>query len=177
VAREARWSDLFIASCPVGEAAVTRWRRMIETALFQGGHGVYLVPPGVKPREAIRTVLVGWVDAREAARAVAEALPLMTAATTTELVSVEEPDDGLLGGAEALADIATHLARHGVTVRARVLASDRAAAGALLEEAHRVSADVIVTGAYGHSRLREWILGGVTRDLIEASDLPIFMAH
>jgi nucleotide-binding universal stress UspA family protein len=177
VATEARLADLFIATRPHGHATAQRWGHVIESVIFQGGHGLYLVPPGVKPREAIRTILVGWLDTREAARAVAEALPLMTAATSTELVCVRDSSDGRFGGAEALADIAAHLARHGVWTTVSILPMGNTTANALLGEAKRISADIIVTGAYGHSRLREWILGGVTDDLLRNSDLPVFMAH
>ena len=150
---------------------------LIEAALFGGGHGLYLIPPGFKPREAIRTILVGWLDTREAARAIAEALPLMCVAKSVEVVCIREPGEGRFGGAESLADIATHLARHDVATSVRMLSAEGSAATTLLGEAHRISADLIVTGGYGHSRLREWVLGGVTRDLIHGSDLPILMAH
>src|SRR5579863_6619611 len=67
----ARCSDLFVASSPyVGESLV--WRSIVETVLFEAGHGLYIIPPGVKPREAIRTVLIGWVNSRESARAVVQ---------------------------------------------------------------------------------------------------------
>ena len=77
-----------------------------------------------------------------------------------------------------LADIAAHLDRHGVRVSfSGAFSAQRDTATTILEEAHRVSADLIVSGGYGHSRLREWILGGVTRDLINQSDIPLLMAH
>jgi nucleotide-binding universal stress UspA family protein len=76
------------------------------------------------------------------------------------------------------ADIAAHLDRQGVRVSFNgAFSAQRDAATIILEEAHRFSADLIVTSGYGHSRLREWILGGVTRHLINQSDIPILMAH
>jgi len=177
LATETRWSDLFLGSCPHGAPDLERWASLIETVMFDSGHGVYLVPRGVKPRETLRTVLVGWIDTREAARAVAEALPLLGLAAQVHLVSVQEPDQGRLGGAEALADIAAHLTRHGISTTVTTLPNDDTPAAVLLAEAHRISADLIVAGAYGHSRLREWVLGGATYDLIASSDLPILMAH
>jgi nucleotide-binding universal stress UspA family protein len=176
VATEARWADLFVASCLYG-AGAGKWSSVIEDVLFEGGHGVLLVPEKIKPREALRTVVIGWVNAREAARAVAEALPLLRLATATHLVCVQENAAGA-GPAMALSDIAAHLDRQGVTVNVKMISGAlRDAAGAILEEAHRVSADLIVTGTYGHSRLREWILGGATRELIGQSDIPLLMAH
>ena len=176
-AREARWADLFVASCPYGFRSLHDWDPMVEAVMFEGGHALYLVPRGVKPREAIRTAMIGWVDTRETARAVSEALPLLRLATRTELVGVEEPGKGRLGGAEAMADIATHLARHGVETTVCIVPPAENVAASLLERAHRISADLIVAGAYGHSRFREWILGGATQDLVRTTDLPLLMAH
>ncbi|HLW90925.1 MAG TPA: universal stress protein [Roseiarcus sp.] len=176
VATQARSADLFVATCPPS-AGASNWTSVIESVLFESGRSVFFAPEKIGPREAIRTVVIGWVDAREAARAVAEALPVLRAATATHLLSIEEAD---ASGKRlpALAAIAAHLDRHGVTVNINMMSdAPRGAAAAILEEAHRVSADLIVTGAYGHSRLREWILGGATRDLIEQSDIPLLMAH
>jgi nucleotide-binding universal stress UspA family protein len=136
-----------------------------------------LVPEEFKPREAVDTVVIGWINTREAARAVADALPLLRRATSTRIVCVREAfaSTARIAG---LADIAAHLGRHGASVSfAGVVEEPRDAATIILEQAHSFSADLIVTGAYGHSRLREWILSGVTRDLINQSDIPLLMAH
>ena len=175
VATEARLADLLVASCPRGTAR--QWSFAVEEALFEGGRGVLLTPEGVQPRDAIRTIVIGWVNARAATRAVAEAMPLLQRAGLTEIVCVEE---GTTGVERALArsDIAAHLDRHGIEVNISIISdATHDAAGAILDKARRVSADLIVTGAYGHSRLREWILGGVTRDLIARSEIPLLMAH
>lgn len=177
VATEARWADLFVGSCPHGAAELERWAPLIERVMFDGGHGLYLVPRGVQPRRDLRTVLVGWVDTREAARAVSEALPLLGQAKQVHLATVRESGKGRLGGAEILADIAAHLDRHGIRTTVGLLPDSGTPAAMLLAEAHRISADVIVAGGYGHTRLREWILGGATYDLLQSSDLPILMAH
>lgn len=176
VASEARWADLFVASCPYGDA-LDRWRSVIEGVMFAGGRGLYLVPHDSKSPAAIGTVLIGWVDSRQATRALTEALPLLRLATQVRLVTVQETAHGRLGGAEALVDIAAHLGRHGVEATVSVLSSPDTPAAALLDEAHRISADLLVIGAYGHSRFREWILGGVTEDLLATADLPLLMAH
>jgi nucleotide-binding universal stress UspA family protein len=176
VTTEARCADLFVASCPRG-VGLDRWAPLIEEVLFEGGHGLVLLPEQFKSRDAIDTVIIGWINTREATRAIAEALPLLRLATSTRVVCVEEP------GASArrivgLADIAAHLDRHGVRVSFNEAFSAHHDAGAIiLEEAHRFSADLIVTGGYGRSRLREWILGGVTRHLINQSDVPLLIAH
>jgi nucleotide-binding universal stress UspA family protein len=75
-------------------------------------------------------------------------------------------------------DVAAHLDRHGISVEIHAVASgDATIAQALLGEAHKMAADLIVMGAYGHSRLREYFLGGATRDMLKTSDIPILMAH
>lgn len=176
VATEARWNDLFVATCP-REDGLTRWNALIESVMFDGGRGLYLLPPGTMPRQAIHTILIGWVDSRQSARAIAEAMPLLGEATQVHIVTVSEEAHGRMGGAEALADVTAHLARHGVGATASVLRNDISPAESLLAEAGRISADLIVAGAYGHSRFREWILGGVTQDLLAASPVPLLLAH
>ena len=125
--------------------------------LFEGGHGLVLLPEQFKSREAINTVIIGRINTREAARAITEALPLLRLATSTRIVCVEEPAASprrMMG----LADIAAHLDRQGVRVSFNgAFSAQRDAATIILEEAHRFSADLIVTGGYGHTRLREWI--------------------
>lgn len=118
VATEVRCADLFVASCPRNGAAT--WNSLVEEALFQGGHGVLLAPEGVRPRVAIQTAVIGWVNSREAARAVAEALPLLRLATSAHIVCVEQ-DAAPVIGAMALAGVAEHLDRHGVRVNVNVI--------------------------------------------------------
>jgi hypothetical protein len=84
VTTEARCADLFVASCPRG-AGPGKWAPLIEEVLFDGGHGLILLPEQFKSREAIDTVIIGWVNTREAARAIAEALPLLRLATSTRI--------------------------------------------------------------------------------------------
>lgn len=174
---ECRCSDLVVVSCPSASSGAQDWRALIETILFECGHGLYLVPHAARLRRDLRCVLIGWVDTREAARAVSEAMPLLRLAKQVHLVSVREPEKGRFGGAEVLAEVAQHLDRHGVKTTVGLLPDGGQTGAALLMEAHRISADMIVAGGYGHARLREWLLGGTTRDLLETSDLPILMAH
>ena len=176
VATEARWNDLFVASSPRdGEQA--RWRAMIERVMFDGGRGLCMLAPKAELRSAIRTVLVAWVDSRQSARAVAEAMPAILGASQVHVVTVSEEAHGRMGGAEVLADITAHLTRGGVNATANALRTETTPADALLSEARRVSADLIVAGAYGHSRFREWVLGGVTEDLMANAPVPLLMAH
>ena len=93
------------------------------------------------------------------------------------VLTVETPRVG--GDSQVLptAEIAEHLARHGIETTVTIVPPKDNVGAALLDEAHRISADLIVCGAYGHSRFREWILGGATQDLIHNSDMPLLIAH
>ena len=120
-------------------------------------------------------MLVAWQDKREPARALREALPLIGQASRTVAVLV---DPETSGAAEPEADVLRHLSRHGAAAEAvSIAAGERSTAEALLDEARRLSADLIVMGGYGHSRLAEWIMGGVTVDMLTFSPHPILMAH
>jgi nucleotide-binding universal stress UspA family protein len=177
-AAEARWSDLFVATCPYREDGWANWDDVVEAVLFEGGHGVYLVPPSSKPWKKLNRVLVAWTDTREAARAVTQALPFLRATSDAEIVIVDAADKETATRGYAAADIAAHLDRHGVKVAIRPLeAGKQRVSEMLLDESRRRSADLIVMGAYGHSRWREWIIGGTTREMLASSEIPILMAH
>jgi len=176
IASEARWNDLLVATCPRPSESL-RWGPMIEGVIFDGGRSLYLVPPKTEPRAAIRTVLIAWADTRPSARAVAEALPLIGQATQVHIVTVKEEAHGRMGGAEVLADVTAHLVRHGIDATATVLDTAGSPGECLLDEVDRISADLIVAGAYGHSRFREWVLGSVTEELLSSAPVPLLVAH
>jgi nucleotide-binding universal stress UspA family protein len=123
-------------------------------------------------------VLVAWNASREAARAVNDALPLLVAAKTVTVLAVN-PKRGINGhGDVPAADIALHLARHGVHAEAaHTVANDIPDGEALLSYAADIGADLIVCGAYGHSRARELVFGGVTRTLLAEMTAPVFLSH
>lgn len=177
-AAEARWADLFVASRPYDDKGAGQWVNLFEAVLFEGGRGILVVPPNRRPADAIRRVLVCWRNTREAARAVAEASPIIAKAVRT-VVLVVDPEPARDGGRDApAADIAKHLDRLGTSVEVSVVESQgREVSEVILEQARRMSADLIVMGGYGHSRAREWMLGGSTRDMLSSSDVPILMAH
>lgn len=171
--REARCADLFVATRPYALNRDTEWVDLVQTVLFGSGRALLLVPPGTHPQGEIRTVLVAWQDTREAARALREALPIIERATRTVVVLVD-PDTSR----DPEAAVMRHLARH--TTRAEavsIAAGERSTAEVLLEQARDVSADLVVMGGYGHSRLTEWIMGGVTVDMLTFCPEPILMAH
>ena len=118
----------------------------------------------------LRSVLIAWKDTAEARRAVAEALPLLRKATDVTVVEIVEEQANRPAALSRVKDVAAWLSRHGVNASEQV-PEECGEAGALLERiASEVGAGVIVAGAYGHSRLREWILGGVTRRLVNPSN-------
>jgi nucleotide-binding universal stress UspA family protein len=175
-ARQARWADLFLASCPYRSDAAGNWAELVEAVLLESGSGIIVVPPGHRAPDVVRRVVIGWRDCREAARAVAEALPLITHSTRTDIVYAIVSDDELV--ARSAEDLAAHLDRHGAKVEVHPInRGSRVPGEVLLEQAHAMSADLIVMGGYGHSRLREWFLGGTTRDVITMTDVPLLLAH
>ncbi|MBZ9798510.1 universal stress protein [Mesorhizobium sp. ES1-4] len=121
-----------------------------------------------------KTVLVAWKDTREARRAIADALPFLSQANEVVVATMDgNPDDSVRNG---LADVAVYLGRHGVMARTEIL-SGEAEAERLLVFARAIHADLIVSGAYGHSRLREWAFGGMTRTLVRESGISRLMSY
>jgi nucleotide-binding universal stress UspA family protein len=125
-----------------------------------------------------KRVLVAWNASREASRALHDALPLIAKAETAT-VFLANPTRGLDGhGEEPGADIARHMVRHGLKVEvAKVIADDVPDSALLLNHASDMGADLLVMGAYGHSRLREFILGGMTRSLLREMTVPVLLSH
>lgn len=152
-------------------------RLAFEAALFKSGRPLLALPPGWGGETLGRRVLVAWSAKPQAARAVADAAPFLDAAEAVRVVTVDAKP---AAGSSALpgADLATHLAHRGVKVELRnVDGLGREAEQAILDEALALDADLIVMGGYGHSRLRQFVFGGVTRVLTQTSPVPLFMAH
>lgn len=125
-----------------------------------------------------KRILVAWNGSHTAARALNDAMPLLEAAEVVEVITINPEKTSLAEGDLAPADICLHLARHGVKAVATGHHSKGVDKGELLlTQASQMAADLLVTGAYGHSRVREFILGGVTRHLLNNMSLPVFMSH
>ncbi|ONF49076.1 universal stress protein [Methylobacterium radiotolerans] len=140
--------------------------------LMEVGRPVLVAPPGFE-RLAAKRVVVAWKDTREARRAVHDALPFLVRAEQVH-VAVAGHEARREGGA----DVAAYLASHGVSVATRLLHQPEiGAADEILRFARREDADLIVMGAYGHSRLREWVFGGATRDMLQGTSLCCLMSH
>lgn len=151
---------------------------LVEDLLFAVGRPVLVVPYIGAPQTLARRVLVAWNATREATRALNDALPLLRRAEKVTVLSVNPRSGDRGDGDVPSADICLHLARHGVTAEAaQTQARDIEAGDIILSRAADESADLIVMGAYGHARLREQILGGVTRTLLDHMTVPVLMAH
>lgn len=176
VVAHARVADLIVMTRGArGDAARNA---MTEDILFKSGRPVLLVPAKqVAPRKWDRFV-IGWNARAEAVRAVQGAMPLLEAASQVVVATVNAAPSKS-GHAEGPGhDLATHLARHGVRVDVRNLDSGGHSEGkALLDEALAFGADALIMGGYGHSRARETLFGGVTRELLLNAPIPLLMAH
>jgi nucleotide-binding universal stress UspA family protein len=177
VGRRARYADLTLAG-PELLASETLRQKVVEGALFWSGKPLLLVPEGAQPTLNPKRVLVAWDTRIEATRAVREALELLAAADEVRLAIVDPIEGERSHGEEPGADVATFLARHGVKVTVdRLPSENHSVADVLRRHAVDTDAGMLVMGAYGHSRLRERIFGGVTRSMLENPPLPVFLAR
>lgn len=177
VGRRARYTDLVVVGPDLLASEVLR-SKVVEGALFASGRPVLLLPEASRATLRPKRVAVAWDSSLEATRAVREALDMLIAADDVRLVLID-PLAGESGqGAEPGADAAAYLARHGVKVAVdRLPSSGQSVATVLARHAADMNADLLVMGAYGHSRLRERIFGGVTRSMLETPPLPILLAR
>jgi nucleotide-binding universal stress UspA family protein len=159
-----------------GEADTIRPRP--EQVTLASGRPVLVIPYAGQFDSVGRRVLIAWNATREATRAVNDAMPLLTAAEIVTVLSID-PHEGPQGHGELPgADISLHLARHGVKAQVeRTVAADVPVGEVLLSRAADLGADLLVMGAYGHSRARELLLGGATRTLLRSMTLPVLMSH
>jgi nucleotide-binding universal stress UspA family protein len=135
---------------------------------------VLVVPYAGKFDSFGKTILLAWNGTRESARAMHDALPMLEKADKVVIYAVNESSEDHIPGA----DIATHLARHNVNAEAHhTVARDISVGDALLAAVSDYGADMMVMGAYGHSRVRELALGGATRDVLNTMTVPVMMSH
>ena len=173
IAHRARIADLVVMSRPQTGAAETAVTESLEAALLESG--TPLLVTAAHPADTTGGhIAIAWNGGMEAARAVAAALPFLKEAREVTVVTVGDPAPP---EADAAA-LQAYLARHGVNVRLRAVEAGGGPVGAtLLAAAADADADLMVMGAYTHSRLRELVFGGVTREIMGAADMPVIMAH
>jgi len=176
VALQARYADLIVLGQAEPEPTATP-SDLPETVALAIGRPVLVVPHiGAKPPGKV--VLLCWNASREAARAAADSLPFLKAAEKVIILAVDPASSSAGHGAEPGADVAAWLSRHGVKVTVqRDVAADSDVGGVILSRAADHDADLIVMGIYGHSRMREMVLGGVSRTLLGSMTVPVIMAH
>lgn len=165
VVREMRAADLLVASAAEGDAVFDRTRNVdIADMVLRIGKPVLVVGSGVE-RLDLRSAVVAWRDSKESRRAAQDALPLLARADRVTVVEVAS-DENLAAAEARTSDVARWLTGHGIPASSRVDRSEGNDAAQLAAIARRLGAGLLVGGAYGHARLREWVLGGVTRELL-----------
>jgi nucleotide-binding universal stress UspA family protein len=176
-AREARSADVFVDWRPKQNGSLKTSDRLVEGVLFGSGRHLFLIGDRTHVNKGFDHALVAWNGSRESSRALAESLPYLHKARAVTVVVVTDDDpieeEALLG-----ADAVTHLNHHGIDGKLhRAKTRDGDVSAALTAEAKRLDADLIVMGGYGHSRLREWLLGGVTYRMLHHAPVPLLIAH
>jgi nucleotide-binding universal stress UspA family protein len=147
-----------------------------EDVVLVSGRPALLVPAVGNFETVGQRILIAWNASREAARALCDALPLLAGAQAVTVLSIGSAD--VIETEYQGANVTRHLARHGINATAAACAAAESGVGdALLSRAADLGADLIVMGAYGHSRIHEWLLGGVTRHVLRHMTVPVLMAH
>jgi nucleotide-binding universal stress UspA family protein len=177
VAARARYADLVVLPLPYGDGRGVEDEAVIEAALFEGMAPVLVVPPKGMADGDPRHITVAWNQSREALVAARRAMPFLKRAATVSIVVIDPPAHGAErsdpGGL-----LCQLLVRHGVHAEVTVLARTLPRVSDVLARHLRDSnSDLLVMGAYGHSRFREAILGGATRDMLEKAEVPVLLAH
>ena len=177
IGRRARYADLTVIG-PELLASGVLGAKIVEGGLFWSARPLLLVPQGHVPTLEPKRVTVAWDASMEAAGAVGAAIDVLRGAEQVRIALVDPEEGEDAHGAEPGADLAAYLARHGVKVSVdRLAGGGRPPAEMLRRHAGDTAAQLLVMGAYGHSRLRERIFGGVTRSMIAEPPLPVLMAR
>lgn len=177
LAHRMRFTDMAVLAQPYGEGRGRESEVVVESALFDAGIPVLVMPDDAVVPNRIERIVVAWNESQEALTAIRFALPFLKSADIVNIAMVDPPSHALdrsdPGGA-----LAQMLSRHGIIAEVSVLAKTMPHVSDVLAR-HLVdqNANLLVMGAYGHSRIRESILGGATRNTLQMAKLPVFMAH
>jgi len=174
--KHARAADVLIVGRDSANAS--GWRAPVPSDLtMRAGRSVLIVPPNPARSVAGAPVLLAWTDSRESRLAAVAAIPLLREAESVRVLELCDPED-MDGARLRTADVAAWLKRHGAKAEAEARAhDDRSAGRRLLDCAAEMKAGAIVSGAWGHARMRQWIFGGVTQTLITESPVALLLAH
>jgi nucleotide-binding universal stress UspA family protein len=176
VGNRSRFADLVVLPKPYGEEKGVADEAVLEAALFAGNAPVLVLPERTSLTHPKKVVLA-WNQSGEAMDAIRAALPLMQAAAATNIVIVDPPRHGP-DRSDPGGMLSQMLSRHGVRAEISVIAGTMPrTADVLARHCTDQQADLLVMGAYGHSRFREAIMGGATRDMLEAAQIPVLMSH
>jgi len=174
----ARYADVAIMTRPSDGPGAELREEIIEGVLFHSGRPALIAPPSWKGTGIGKRVVVAWDASREATRALSEAKSILDRAEKITVMTVDAKPKMFGHGDQPGANIAAHLSRRGLPSEVRNVDSmGRSASVAILEEAQSLDADLIVMGGYAHSRLRELVFGGATRELLRMATIPLLMAH
>lgn len=177
IGMRARFSDLVVLTRPYGDAAAPDAVAVTEAALFEGSAPVLIVPDTGLPADFGQSIMIAWNQSEESMTAVRRAMPLLAGAQKVEITVIDPSPDGPEGADPGTA-LAQMLDRHGIRVDVSVLARTQSLISDIIDRhAEEIGADLIVMGAYGHSRFRQAILGGATRNMLGKSRVPILMAR
>ena len=175
IAREARSADLVVTGILANSVLDVSQGVGTRDLVMQVGRPVLVVPRAAKPSK-LENAVVCWKDTQEARRAAFDAVPLLKRATRVTVVEITSERD-LSAAATRIKDVTEWLERHGIIAEPLTLASVGDDAKQLDAVVSERAADIVVAGAYGHSRLREWVLGGVSRDLLMRSSRCSLVSH
>lgn len=176
VAEASRAADLIVMGGSKEADAGTCYSAEVAKVILTSGRPVLVAPPE-GAYCAARRILIAWKDTREARRAIVDALPLLERAEDVVVLELSETDD-MEGIEQRTLDVAEFLKRHGVPARPEAALAGRSEAVEKVEErAADLGADLIVAGGYGHSRLGEWVFGGVTRGLLKQTERHVLFSH
>jgi nucleotide-binding universal stress UspA family protein len=177
VARRARFADLVILTKPYGDGRYSDAPVIVEAAMFQGNAPVVVLADGVPLTPTPKRVVVAWNESSEAMAAIRRAIPMLKSAEAVD-VCIVAPERHSSESSDPGAELSKMLSRHGINVEVSILAQTLPRVSEVIaRHVADMDADMLVMGAYGHSRFREAILGGATRNMLEHAKVPVLMAH
>jgi len=175
----ARYADLVIVGAPGSQEPGAPLTEAFPAELaLASGRPVLAIPRKSAADPVGERIFVAWNSSREAARAVNDAMPLLERARFVAALAVEPPWGEIQAGMRELSKLLLHLERHGVSgERYVVQAPEHLAGDEIIAQARRAACDLVVMGAYGHSHMREIVLGGATRTLLNSGEFPVLLSH